>query len=58
MVGFEDKKQRYAYLMQKARKDIEEKTANAQTEQEAIEIEREIIRQVSEGLGFVPKFYR
>jgi|DEB0MinimDraft_6_1074348.scaffolds.fasta_scaffold33092_2 hypothetical protein len=58
MVGFEDKKQRYASIMQQARKDIEEKTANAQTEQEAIEIEREIIRQVSEVLGFVPKFYR
>lgn len=58
MVGFEDKKQRYASIMQQARKDIEEKVANAQTEQEAIEAEREIIRQVSEVLGFVPKFYR
>jgi len=58
MVGFEDKKQRYASIMQKARRDIEEKTANAQTEQEAIDIEREVIKQVSEVLGFVPKFYR
>lgn len=58
MVGFEDKKQKYASIMKKARRDIEEKTANAQTAQEAIDIEREIIKQVSEVLGFVPKFYR
>jgi hypothetical protein len=58
MVGFEDKKQKYASIMQKARRDIEEKTANAQTEQEAIDIELEVIKQVSEVLGFVPKFYR
>jgi hypothetical protein len=58
MVGFEDKKQRYAYLMQNARRDIEEKRANAKTEQEAIDAEKEVIRQVSEVLGFTPKFYR
>ena len=58
MVGFEDKKQQYGVIMQKALRDIEEQTAKAQTEQEAIEIEQRIIRQVSEVLGFVPKFYR
>jgi len=58
MVGFEDKKQKYASIMQKARRDIEERIANAKTEQEAIDAEREVIKQVSEVLGFVPKFYR
>ncbi len=58
MVGFEDKKQQYGVIMKKALADIEEQTANAKTEAEAIEIEQRIIRQVSEVLGFVPKFYR
>jgi hypothetical protein len=58
MVGFEAKKQQYGKIMSMARRDIEEKMANAQTAQERIKIERDIINQVAEVLGFVPKFYR
>ena len=56
MVGFEDKKQQYGVIMQKALRDIEEKTAA--NPNNAVAIEQEVIRQVSEVLGFVPKFYR
>ena len=58
MVGFEDKKQQYGVIMQKALVDMQEQKANAKTEAEAIEIEQRIIRQVTEVLGFTPKFYR
>jgi len=58
MVGFETKKQQYGMIMQMALRDIEIKTAQAETEAEAIKIEQDIIKQVSEVLGFVPKFYR
>jgi hypothetical protein len=56
MVGFENKKQQYGTIMQKALRDIEEQTAA--NPENATEIEQRIIRQVSEVLGFVPKFYR
>jgi len=58
MVGFEDKKQQYGVVMQRALADMEEQKANAKTEAEAIQIEQRIIRQVTEVLGFTPKFYR
>jgi len=58
MVGFEDKKQQYGVVMQRALADMEEQKANAKTEAEAIDIEQRIIRQVTEVLGFTPKFYR
>jgi hypothetical protein len=56
MVGFEDKKQQYGVIMEKALRDIEEQTAA--DPDNAAQIEQRIIRQVSEVLGFVPKFYR
>jgi hypothetical protein len=56
MVGFEDKKQQYGVIMEKALRDIEEQIAA--NPDNAAQIEQRIIRQVSEVLGFVPKFYR
>ena len=58
MVGFEYKKQQYGTIMQMALKDIEDAKRSAKNEEEAIEAEKKIIKQVSAVLGFVPKFYR
>jgi len=58
MVGFEYKKQQYGTIMQMALKDIDDAKRSAKTEEEAIEAEKKIIKQVSDVLGFVPKFYR
>jgi hypothetical protein len=55
MVGFEDKKQQYGVLMQDMQNLFDERVAAGE---DPVTVEKELIKNIYEVLGFTPKFYR